>query len=148
MLKAALGRQAWDGEVDIFNVCQTQERTLTMRLVPIPGAVTEAPEDRQGISSNLLHNLWVLHTSSSSEMNFLSGPLFLLHMGKGGWWSLCPYLSSSNTQEQSQPKGSAILDWKYLCLFFVISDKQELVCSENFFQGYSLLLVPESSNHT
>lgn len=86
MLKAALGRQAWDGEVDIFNVCQTQQRTLTMRLVPIPGAVTEAPEDRQGISSNLLHNLWVLRTSSWSQINFLSAPLFLLlHMGKGGW---------------------------------------------------------------
>ena len=47
-----------------FHICQSQQRTLSTRLVPLPGAETEAPEDMQGISSNLLHNLWFLHTSS------------------------------------------------------------------------------------
>lgn len=81
---------------------------------------------------DLLSNLGVLHTHTWSDpchtCSCVPPPC-----KKGGWWWLGPYLSPSNTQRNYQ----AMLDWKYF----------SAVCSENFLEGYSLLLVPGNARN-
>lgn len=90
-----------------------------------------APEDVQGMVSDLFYNLGVLHTWSWSDQCHtcssvpppcekgwlgMAGPLFVIQ------------------QHAENYQGSAMLDWKYL----------SAACSENFLWGYSPLLVPEN----